>query len=302
MTQWFYRSQGRAVGPLSPQELLQKAKLGEVRRDTLVRKGLAGEWVAAWRVAGLFTSPPIVSAETAAASRPARPQPPPLPPPISYAAVVTTLPVVATQSPQMQTAVIAPPPAESPAEESTALPTVDFPPSRKTVSRFRRSLGVAVLLAVVCVGYPWFHNRELRAKLQSCETYGVINADAYYRHFYSSDTVVFDLLGAGSPSARRIDPVHLVLQFAGKLDLQSIDTVILARNGEGVFIIESADLRELATSYANGGRPWSFNHFPERVYSMTGQPAFGTWSGGLLGVLGKQLEDLEFFIKRWTDY
>jgi len=51
---WFCQTMGETFGPLSPAELKAKADKGLVTRDTLVRKGIHGEWVAAWRVKGLF--------------------------------------------------------------------------------------------------------------------------------------------------------------------------------------------------------------------------------------------------------
>ena len=37
----------------------------------------------------------------------------------------------------------------------------------------------------------------------------------------------------------------------------------------------------------------------EHLTNLDGTPAFGTWTGGWLGVLGKQLEDHNEFHKRW---
>ena len=75
----------------------------------------------------------------------------------------------------------------------------------------------------------------LRAKLKACPSCGVVEADAYYDGAISTDTVVFDLLDGGSSTARRIDPVHLLLQFSDELDLYSVRRIILARNGEKYF-------------------------------------------------------------------
>jgi hypothetical protein len=38
---------------------------------------------------------------------------------------------------------------------------------------------------------------------------------------------------------------------------------------------------------------------PEHVYALDGTPAFGTWTGGWLGVMGKQLDDSNEFHKQW---
>ena len=38
---------------------------------------------------------------------------------------------------------------------------------------------------------------------------------------------------------------------------------------------------------------------PENVFKMDGTAAFGTWTGGWLGVVGKQMEDFSEFHKQW---
>ncbi len=171
----------------------------------------------------------------------------------------------------------------------------------------RRAVVGVVLVAIAFlvplpVGYSWFRNSGLRSKLDACESSGVIHANVTYEGLISTEGVVFDVLDGGSPSARRIDPVHLLLQFAGRLDMYSIERVVLARNGRHVFYISAADLRPLADSYAGGGRVWAFNNVPARVRTMSGGRPYNEWSGGWLGVLQKQSEDVNDFIREWTGY
>jgi len=96
--------------------------------------------------------------------------------------------------------------------------------------------------------------------------------------------------------------VHLFFEFAEELDLYHVRRVVLARNGTRRFYINSSDLRPLVSSYSGGGRIWAFNHLPESVRTMSGQRAYTVWSGGWLGVLQAQTEDLNDFIESWTGY
>jgi hypothetical protein len=130
----------------------------------------------------------------------------------------------------------------------------------------------------------------------------MVNADVYYDGIFGTNVVVFDFENGRSPNARRIDAVHLFLQFAGKLDLTSVRRLVLARRGQYVFYVDASDLRRLATSYDAGGRVWAFNHLPESVRTMSGSRAYSEWTGGWLGVLQKQTEDLNDFIKTWAGY
>ena len=166
----------------------------------------------------------------------------------------------------------------------------------------RRRILIVMALTVAFMVHQSVRHSGLRKKLGSCESSGIVNADVYYTGFFAEDTVVFDLKSGGSAAARRIDPVHLLLQFSDKLNLYSIERIVLARNGKEVFYISGSDVREPANSYAGGGRIWAFNNLPERVRTMSGTQPFDEWTGGFLGVLKEQSEDVNEFIEKWTGY
>lgn len=189
--------------------------------------------------------------------------------------------------------------------QSQTTPTL--PPSRSNSTtqkktHYSRWPILAAILLVSTPAYSWFRNIGLREKLRSCPTFEAVEADVYYRGVFSGEVVVFNFVDGKSSSTRRIDPVHLLLEFAGKLDLSSVRRVVLARGGRDIFYVSSKELRPLADSYAGGGRVWSFNHLPESVRTMSGRPAFEEWTGGWLGVLQKQAEDNNKFIRDWTGY
>ena len=55
--QWFVNFCGDELGPMTSAELRELAEVGGVQPDTLVRKGVDGNWVPAERVKGLFSAP-----------------------------------------------------------------------------------------------------------------------------------------------------------------------------------------------------------------------------------------------------
>jgi hypothetical protein len=191
-----------------------------------------------------------------------------------------------------------------PASPPSLLNTVVMPPPSLQPQKNKPTkwIIVALFFIVLIPMYSWFHNSGLRDKLKSCETYGIVKVDVYYDKMFGSDVVVFDLKDGGLYSARRIDPVHLFLQFASKIDLYSVQHIILARNGRHVFYLYADDLRRLTDSYAGDGRIWAFNHLPESCRTMSGSHAYNEWTGGWLVVLQKQAEDLNDFIDTWTGY
>lgn len=170
-------------------------------------------------------------------------------------------------------------------------------PSKATNSHPLIAIG---LFIVFFIAYPQIHNHGIRELLKSCQKHGVVGADVYYASRFSSDVIVFDLSGSSSSSARRIDTVHLLLEFASKLDFSTLDRLILANDGKQKFYVRGNDLKELASSYDAGGRIWSFNHLPERTCAMSGKRAFETWTGGLIAVSKQQADDLISLIDAWT--
>ena len=76
--EWYCRIMGTEMGPYSSQQLLEMAKLHRLSPEDLVQKGRGGEWVAAFRVKGLFT-PEQLGDRAAPAPQPAKPSPPPPP-------------------------------------------------------------------------------------------------------------------------------------------------------------------------------------------------------------------------------
>lgn len=51
---WYYQVMGTEIGPLTPVELMEKVKVGQIQPDTLVRSGADGKWIPADRWKGLL--------------------------------------------------------------------------------------------------------------------------------------------------------------------------------------------------------------------------------------------------------
>ena len=56
---------------------------------------------------------------------------------------------------------------------------------------------------------------------------------------------------------------------------------------------------ELSKQYELGARMWAFDHWAERLCKPTGERAFESWSGGLLGVLKQEIDDMGTWLKTW---
>jgi hypothetical protein len=72
---WYFQMMGAEIGPLTPAELMDRVKLGQIQPDTLVRSGKDGKWIPADRWKGLLPAkeattapPPAASVASAAAT------------------------------------------------------------------------------------------------------------------------------------------------------------------------------------------------------------------------------------------
>jgi len=143
-------------------------------------------------------------------------------------------------------------------------------------------------------------NDELQAKLNSCPSKSGIFIKCYYESLFDEDIIMFDFLDVNG-SVRRIDPIHLLLQFGNKITSINYKVLVLANNGEKIFMITKTSLSELSYEYTYGNPIWSLMHLPESLMLPDGSQAFPTWTGGILGVTAKQTEDLIFVISKWIE-
>jgi hypothetical protein len=140
-------------------------------------------------------------------------------------------------------------------------------------------------------------NIALASTLSSCDSRASVGGDVRVG-FTLEGNIVFDVRSCKGDS-RLIDPLHLLLQFGRKIRNESFSHILLAAGGTEVYRLNKSDLDELTDQYELGGRIWAFNHWPERLRKPTGERAFESWSGGLLGVMNGQIEDINMALKTW---
>lgn len=140
-------------------------------------------------------------------------------------------------------------------------------------------------------------NLALANRLASCDSYELAKSDV--RVGYTVDgNIVFDVWSLDGDS-RLIDPLHLLMQFGHTIKDSSIDHLSIASGGKEVYRLEKSDLDELAREYDSGARIWAFSHWPERLRTPSGERAFESWSGGFLGVMEGQMNDLNEGLSTW---
>jgi hypothetical protein len=163
----------------------------------------------------------------------------------------------------------------------------------------------AVLVAVAFVGVVAvgalcnyvFVQRHLSSVVHADPRSNGITVFAHYKFFVLPRSVVFDLRrvsGESSPA----DVSRVLLQFAEALKDNMLTDVTLSYRGSPKFVLKGEYFHTLGIEYGTQNPVYTMRTFPENVYKLDGSPAFGTWTGGWLGVLGKQMEDFNEFHKQ----
>jgi len=157
------------------------------------------------------------------------------------------------------------------------------------------------LLVVILLGGGWNYwsvHRHVQTVLKNWAADGQVQVWGYHRYLVVPDTVVFDLRSV-SMESRALDVDRVLLRFAETQQGRRFETVILAYQGKPKFLLKGQYFQEVGRDFADQNPIYVLRTLPENVFKTDGSPAFGTWTGGLLGVLGKQMEDLNEFHQQW---
>jgi hypothetical protein len=145
-------------------------------------------------------------------------------------------------------------------------------------------------------------NNELQSKIEE-----VIDSDyrntgieisVYYRDAFSKSVAVFDIQKI-SGSKSRLDMFRVLLKFAEKMKDSECDTVELACRGKSKFKLDGSYLRKLGRELDFQNPTYTIRTFPQNVKTILDIDAYPKWSGGVLGVLNKQMEDFNDFHDKW---
>lgn len=163
----------------------------------------------------------------------------------------------------------------------------------------RNLLGGLLIVVLACVGWNyWSVHRHVQSVLKSWASDGQVDVLGYHRYLVVPGTIVFDLRSV-SMKASSADVDRVLLRFAETQQAREFDNVILAYRGEPKFLLKGEYFQKVGRTFADQNPVYILRTLPQNVLNTDGSPAFETWTGGLLGVLGKQMEDLNNFNHRW---
>jgi hypothetical protein len=113
---------------------------------------------------------------------------------------------------------------------------------------------------------------------------------AYRRWLIDPTTAVVDLWRVdGSATMAEVD--RNLFEAAQALKGQSFKNVQLAYRGQGRFLLDGAEFETIGNELSFQNPVYTIRTLPEHISKLDGTPAFGTYEGGFLGVLGAQMRD-----------
>ncbi|GAB6262622.1 hypothetical protein [Photobacterium sp. R1] len=125
-----------------------------------------------------------------------------------------------------------------------------------------------------------------------------IEVYVHYEWFVNPSSIVFDIREVPLEKSA-MDVSRVLLQSSEALKNNSFQRVILSHNGRKKFMLEGDFFRSTGQEYGTQNPMYTLRTLAQNVYNLDGTKAFPTWTGGMLGVLGKQMEDFAEFNKQW---
>jgi len=180
-------------------------------------------------------------------------------------------------------------------------PVATDPPAK---SRKRTAVWLWLcLLLVALIGAPVGFNAlvvdgPVQGALGEDSRNTTVSVHVYHRWAVSPREIVFDIWDVG-PEASAAAVTRTLLVAAETLQDRDYDRVHLAFRGSEKFWLAGDDFRALGKRFSTGFAVADMAAIPEKLKLPSGISAFGSWSGGWLGVIGKQLEDLNDWHRQW---
>jgi hypothetical protein len=188
----------------------------------------------------------------------------------------------------------------------TESPSVSTNPLHQPSPTSKRKISLLLLIPAIFVGliaviYSWNYlsvQSPMNTVLSADVRNKGVEVNTHYQNYISPSVLIYDLKNISGNNSKA-DVFRVLLQYADQMKGNKFEKVILLFKGKPKFIIDGSYFQKLGEEYSFQNPVYTMNHFAENVYNLDGTPAFGTWTGGWLGVAGKQIEDFGEFHDQW---
>jgi hypothetical protein len=125
-----------------------------------------------------------------------------------------------------------------------------------------------------------------------------IGVSVHFSDYINTNVLVYDLKSV-SPTNSEADVFRVLLQFADRMQSKQFKDVQLCFRGKFKFDIGGEYFRKLGVDYSSQNPVYTMRTFAENLMNADGTHAYPEWTGGLIGVLQKQMADFADFHKKW---
>lgn len=153
-------------------------------------------------------------------------------------------------------------------------------------------LVLALIISTLVVSLPAY-----REKAQDPRN-DTVTMLAHLRWGLDPTTLVIDLLSI-RPTASMLDVDRSLLDMAAALSDYRFNQVHLAWRGQTRFVMDGSYFQTLGKERDFQNPVYVLRTLPENMYTPSGRQAFGTWTGGVLGVVSRQMEDHNQMHEDW---
>ena len=157
------------------------------------------------------------------------------------------------------------------------------------------------IVAISCaLGFNYFTlSKPLQEVIESDYRNKGIDISVHYDNYINPKIMVFDVKNIDISAISAADVFRVFWSYSNKLKDKEFDKVILSSKGQGKYYILGSHFKIMGREYGIQNPVYIVRTFPENVYTMGNNKAFGTWTGGLLGVTNKQMEDFNKMSRVW---
>lgn len=127
---------------------------------------------------------------------------------------------------------------------------------------------------------------------------GEITIASYYRFGVVPDSIVFDLRHVGWDASGALI-LGRFFAFAEEFKDREFREVRLAYKGKTKFILDGNDFSEIGRENSWQNPVYTIRTFPEKLRTPDGRRAYSSVSGGMLGVLSAQMDNVNQTTRDW---
>lgn len=166
----------------------------------------------------------------------------------------------------------------------------------------KKIIWIVIAFAILIGGIYLFNyltlTQPVLKKIYSDNRNSGIEIDLHHKNYIIPNVLVFNLKNVSNDKAIA-DVFRVLLQTTSALKEKDFETIQLAFKGTPKFKLKGSYFKELGKEYETQNPVYNMRTFPGNLMHMKGQAAYSQWTGGLLVVLNKQMEDFNDFNKKW---